>query len=399
MSLKVLHLSSYDVWGGAGRAAFWQHRGLLGQGVSSRMIVRQKCGMGEHVEAISPPTDGFSRITRVLKRNGMGMEKRLAVKSLHRGDFVLEASDLSATLLSNTFPEVDLINIHFCSGFLAISELLEVIPQEIPVVITLHEMSFFTGGCHYASGCRHFEGECGDCPMLSRPSNTCIVTDSEWLAQEARQSGLLKGFDIRTIHYGIDPEVFRPLDKTFSKQTLGIDSNRPVVLFASENLQDRRKGFDLLRSAIRDLNCGDAEFISFGRIGDYSGITDRIRHFGYIENDRLMALLYNAADLFVMPSREEAFGLTCLESMACGTPVLGFQTGGIPEMIEHGKTGYLSGEISEVGLKRGLTDFFENQSRYFEHGKSAREKALNSFGKEKNAGLYRDLYQRLLKGS
>lgn len=415
--MKLLILSTYDKLGGAARAAYWQHCGLRGAGVDSSMIVRYRGTSNPQIRKLIPSSKTVHRIERVLKRKFIAWRWRHSLKNT--SGFIMDESDIHPREIQEEINAADVVNIHYCDGFLSLYELLNIIPREKPVVITLHEMSFFTGGCNYAGTCRRFESACGYCPLLKKPSvhdlshqvwmhknkallerspkNTYFVADSTWIESEARKSNLLDGFNIRTIHYGIDLEVYRPHDKSLVRKLLGLPLDKTIILFASENVADPRKGFGLLCEAMRLMSDrNDLQFVSFGRVLDYSGFPHQIKHFGFIEEDTLMSLLYSAADLFVMPSLEEAFGLTCLEAMSCGTPVLAFRTGGIPDMIDHGRTGYLADEKTVEGLMKGLIDFLQNPLKYQEMGEHSRQKVIDQFTRERNTKEYSLLYQKLI---
>ncbi len=414
--MKILHISTYDRMGGAARAAYWQHCGLRESGMNSRMVVRYRGTADPQVSKVIPTSKKAARIERALKRKFIDWKSWHSLKN--SSGFIMDASDLSAESIAGEIEWADVVNIHHCNGFLSIHELLNVIPRQKPVVITLHEMSFFTGGCIYSGSCRRFESGCGDCPLLKKPSshdlshevwkakysalqerspqNTCVIADSTWIEAEARKSRLLTGFNIQTIHYGIDPEVYQVHDKASVRKLLGLPLDKTIILFASENVADPRKGFGLLCEAMRLMSeRNDLQFVSFGRVLDYSGFPQQIKHFGFIEDDSLMSLLYSAADLFFMPSLEEAFGLSCLEAMSCGTPVLAFKTGGIPDMIEDGVTGFFAVEKSSKALSQKINSLLTEKVNFQAMGKICRDKVLEKFLKAKNTLSYVDIYKSL----
>ena len=411
--MKILHLSLFDRKGGACIAAYRQHQALLAAGVDSSMWVRQKVTNDPHVYEYQPPSDVMTRVRRIARRRLIAKQRRRAQpigeifddRSEHGGKEILQ------------LPPHDVINVQFSQRFIDLPALLQSIPATTPIVFTLHEMSMFTGGCSYASDCQRFEDQCGNCPQLRvRQQNDyshCswlrkqraytkrnrakmhFVADSHWLASEAARSSLLEGRQISTIHYGIDTSIFRPLDIEKCRHTLGIPLDQPVVAFAAVSVADERKGIKHLIEAIQKMPIKPF-LLTWG--GSFPPELEQIPHLhlGSIDSEHLLATVYNAADAFVIPSMEEAFGQTALESLACARPVVGFEVGGIPDMVSSGETGLLVERGDADALARALEDMLQDQAKRKQMGEKARELVVNQFSLEKNAESYLGLYQKLM---
>lgn len=270
-------------------------------------------------------------------------------------------------------PPADLYHLHWTSGFADLPDFFGKV--KTPVVWTLHDQFPFTGGCHYSGECRAFITGCGRCPQLGSndPSDLSfrilkrklrtlqcfdkplvIRADSTWLEKEASGSLLFKDRDTGTIHYGTDTEIFKPLNREACRHTLGIPEDAAVVVFGSPGVNNPRKGFHQLAGALEILkkDYPGLCLLSFGA-GNPPSLPDlNTMHLGHVSNDRLLAIAYNCGNVFVIPSLQEAFGQTALESLACGVPVAGFRTGGIPDMIEEGRNGFLAatGNIPELAM-------------------------------------------------
>jgi glycosyltransferase involved in cell wall biosynthesis len=416
--MRILHLSSLDNSGGASRAAFRLHKGLIQQSVDSHMFVRNKISDDETVIKYKYPQS----FRKILYRNRQRHVKADYDKYRLRrpANQELFSDDRSALKIGfrRQLPEADIYHLHWTSDFVDLPAFFASVKK--PVVWTLHDMFPFTGGCHYSNDCEKFKTHCKQCPQLGsvnqkdlsyhsweRKSNAfkgfknriIIRADSYWLADESRKSSLFKGLDIETIHYGIETDEFIPRDKMACRQALNIPVNSRVIVFGAPGINNPRKGFHKLLAALVQLRniYADLFLLSFGSGTMSSGTDIPGLHLGNVSNNNLLSLIYNCADVFVIPSLQEAFGQTALEAMSCGIPVAGFSTGGIPDMIENGLTGYLG----EAGNTDGLMDAINrililNKSDYKKMADNCREKVLAGFQLSHQADKYIDVYKKLL---
>jgi glycosyltransferase involved in cell wall biosynthesis len=417
--MRVLHLSTSDVGGGAARAAFRLHTGLLRLGVDSKMLTLKRQSGAPTVFKMVWHTDLPTRIRR--KRRSKQITKDFEpYKNSLPAWYELFSDDRSEAAydLNRQLPACDIINLHWVAGLIDHETFFASLPEGVPLVWRLADMGAMTGGCHYDGGCGKFTQCCGACPVLGstgehdlsrqvwtrkQQSLQAIGTDrlhlvgtSRWIAAEARRSSLLGRFATTIIPNGLDIADFAPRDRGFSRDTLGVPREKKVVLFIADSAEIKRKGFDYLLRALESLKGRTDLFLL--SVGGHKPEVGEIPllHLGRISDDRLLSVVYSAADVFVIPSLQESFGQTVTESLACGTPVVGFDTGGIPDMVRPGVTGYLAkvGDVQELAaaISRVLDDPL--QARIM--GQNCREIAEQEYALQVQAQNYRTLYQSLL---
>jgi glycosyltransferase involved in cell wall biosynthesis len=328
-----------------------------------------------------------------------------------------QARTLYGSRVAQSVPDADVYNLHWIRGFIDPLPFFRATRQ--PVVWTLHDMNAFTGGCHYNVECRRFEETCGRCPQLGSSkendlSRTVwerkrdayrqaldtgrlhIVAPSVWLAREARESALLSDALVEVIPNGLDHTVFRPRETRGLRTALEIPQDHRIVLFVAQSAQNHRKGFDLLADALSSLGVEDVTLLSIGGEEPDLETTLSHLHLGSIKSDLLLSVFYSLADLFVIPSRQDNLPNTVLESMACGTPVVGFDTGGIPDMVRPGETGWLA-EVGDVrALHRSIETALSEDKIRNRLGRRCREVVENEYTLDVQAAYYRDLYEQLL---
>lgn len=286
---------------------------------------------------------------------------------------------------SKLYEEADIIHLHWISDFLDWESFFKI--NKKPVVWTFHDQSPFLGGEHYSE--RYFGIDEQGIPftrnytsieldfyekvitykskILAKVDKLTIVANSEWTKECALQSNLFNKFNINKILYGFPTDIFYPHDPTFCKYKLGIYSDAIALLFVADNIDTKRKGFDYLEKAIESLPNTYSAIISLIVIGStegYSFNNVRLTHFGRIRDEKELAIIYSASDLFIIPSLEEAFGQTTVEAMLCGTPCVGFPTGGIKEIIEDGINGYLCDEISVESLRNTIIKYIDTKNLF-----------------------------------
>jgi glycosyltransferase involved in cell wall biosynthesis len=316
----------------------------------------------------------------------------------------------------------DLIHLHWLyQGFLSVNGIDRLFHKGIAVVWTLHDMWPFTGGCHYPGDCTRYKDSCGECPFLRNPatndlSNRIIkkkhtlfdkypdivfVSCSEWLARSARESSILGKHRIEVIPNTIDINIFSPGDKQNAREKLGIEKNKFIILFGAANINDKRKGFDYLVNALDKLksdypaDAADIDLMVFGKAGAHLPTGYQVYNQNLVSSENMLADIYRAADVFVLPSLEDNLPNTIMESLSCGTPVVAFNSGGIPEMIDHMQNGYLAEYKNTDELVKGIL-WIKGQARE-ELASSSRNKVLNNYHPEKISNAYKKLYLSLIK--
>jgi glycosyltransferase involved in cell wall biosynthesis len=307
----------------------------------------------------------------------------------------------------------DIIHLHWLGGkYLDYGSFFESIPDTLPIVWTLHDMNPFTAGCHYTWGCDKFTQVCHHCPQLGNSNqeklshrsflyklkalnhkNLHIVADSQWLEHEAKRSRLFNSAkSFQTIHYGVDHQKYVPKEKSVCKEALGIPKDKFVICFGAFDVSVRRKGLSLLLEAIEMLLPSiDLVCLTFGS-SKAPKTNLPIVNVDAVRSENILSIIYSAADVFVIPSIYEAFGQTAIEAMSCETPVIGFDTGGIRDIIDDDKTGYLIEPSNVKKLSQRIRDIHNDVDKRIRFGKNSRDKVLKYFDPATQAEKYFQLY-------
>ena len=314
------------------------------------------------------------------------------------------------------------MHLHWVAGLLDHRAFFAALGANRPLVWTLHDMGPFTGGCHYAGECERFTRRCGRCPQLGSSSerdlsrriwerkaealaglesrHVRVVSPSHWLAEEARRSALLGRFDVEVVPHGLDPAAVRPRDRSAARAALGIEADAAVVMFAAVGVHVPRKGMRELATALRSLrDLSGLQLLVVGGGAPPELANLPVRELGYVGDMQRMVEAYSAADVFAMPSLSEAFGLTALEAQACACPVVGFDTGGIGDIVCSGSTGELVPRADIGALTDALRAVLEDPRRARAMGRAGRERVQASFTLAQQASAYRAVYDALSPGS
>lgn len=414
-ALRVLHLATLE-GGGAGVAAYRLHRGLRQIGVSSVMSVLHKASDDPSVHWIHGIQDFGAKTQAVslwphLLQQWEGTLKRFPDRSRSLCFFSTPDSNVA---LEQQAKDFDIVNMHWVAGLVDIRRISEMFAEK-KLFWTLHDMNPFTGGCHYAQDCTRYETGCHDCPQLGpgpedivrniwnikqesyRKLDLTIVTPSKWLGDCSQKSALFRRFPHRVIPYGLDLEDYSPMDRSVARQKLGLSEHAKIVLFGASALADYRKGFDLFLNAIAHLphiaKEMDIVLTAFGQSDDLSRISSPypLHALGHLNTPAELRTAYSAADVFVIPTREDNLPNTVLESMACGTPVVGFDLGGLPDMIVHHKTGYLAPFPDIEEMAHGIHWILQNKDIKFQ--RICRERVEQHYALTRQANDYMSLYR------
>jgi glycosyltransferase involved in cell wall biosynthesis len=413
--MKILHVNTSDINGGAARAAYRLHRALLDKGVLSQMFVQSKTSDDPTVFNLS------SKIAKGASLLRPKLDQLPLLQYSSRKKTLFSPSWVPFSGIVKKIQEInpDVVHLHWIAGgFLRIEQLARI---NKPIVWSLHDMWAFTGGCHYDKECGRFRDQCGNCPVLgfqrandlsrkvflrkektySKLSNLVINGLSSWLANCAKSSALLQGQQVVNIPNPIDTDKYKPLSKRRSKEIVGLNSNKKHVLFGAMNATtDLRKGFIELMNALHNLKTEDVELVVFGANSPDSNtmLPFTTKFIGTLHDDISLRILYNAADVMVVPSKQENLSNAILESLACGTPTVGFRVGGNIDMISHKKNGYLAKPFDAQDMACGI-DFCLRNSEADELCKNARDKILDSFEASLVANRYIALYKSIIDGT
>lgn len=418
--MNIVHLSTYDLKGGAALSAYRLHRGLLRIGQDSSMLVKIKIGRDPTVSEFVLPMDLPRRWRRWVRRKAIVRSAGSYAKSRPSG-FELFSEDRTpyGGSVLDQVPPCEVMNLHWVAAYLDYEQFIQAASRRAVIVWTLHDMNAVTGGCHYDLGCGRFAQRCGACPQLGSgdpndlagqvwdrkralferldPRRLCVVTPSRWLAQMVKQSPIFSRFRVETIPYGIDLDDFAPRDRAAARDVLGIPQDVHVILFLAEMVDNRRKGFPLLEQALGDCArlVDRLWLLSVGHNPPRLKADIRGSHLDYVGNDRFLSLAYSAADLFVIPSLQDNLPNTVLEAMACGTPVIGFDVGGIREMVRPGVTGTLVEPGDVGGLCDAMGALLKDPATRHRMSQQARAIALTDYPLLAQARRYQELYHEL----
>ncbi|QKJ31549.1 glycosyltransferase [Mucilaginibacter mali] len=419
--MKVTLINTSDAGGGAPAACMRLLKALRQNKVDANLLVQDK-------------KTGDERVTSTIR----GLWSKLQAKYnfyAERVPFIIFNADSKAVRFAfstaNTGTDIsdhqlvtaaDLLHLHWTSqGFQSINNLIALSRMGKPVVWTLHDMWTFTGGCHYAGDCDHYLHQCGHCWMLrdpeakdisnkgwqrkmhlfSDPDSVVFVTCSHWLADVARTSSLLQGYRIETIPNPIDTEMFLPMDNDALRVKWNVGTDKKIILFGAANILDRRKGMAYLVEALNDLrktHSDEVDIVVFGKNKsfDLAMLPFKVHDIGILTSQQDIAELYSLADVFVTPAIEDNLPNTVMEALSCGTPVVAFNTGGIPDMVDHMQNGYLAEYKSGADFAAGIRFVLDNPLASV-LATNARNKVLVNFSNEIVAEKYTELYRSLLE--
>lgn len=417
--MKVVHINKSDLTGGAAVAASRIVAALRQRNVDASMLVAEKKSKHAWVTSIIRSRKDNARLMFYFLQDIVAF---LPYEKNKRGRFAFSLSRKGFDLSNHPLiRDADIIHLHwFNQGFLSLKGLQTLINTGKPIVWTLHDMWSFTGGCHYTAQCDHYTNSCGNCPMLLESSakdlsfvqyakkqniysdaSISFATCSNWLKQMAQKATLIKQFPIHCIHNPIDTDQFKPKPRIEARRELGLPLDKKIILFGAANTSDPRKGMPLLLHALNELKDKPynqhIELVIFGKTtpGIEEKLPFRTTLMHYINKPELLVNLYNAADLFVLPSLEDNLPNTVMESLSCGTPVAAFRIGGVPEMVAHGTCGYLAPAGDAKGLAEGI-DFLLSGTNQDYFRQEARQRVIENFSPDLVAGQYIELYESLL---
>ena len=422
--MKVLLVNSYDN-GGAAKACIRLHKALLNQNVESKLLFKNKqkyLPFSEEFKTI--PTQKIKAFRIKIKIRRILSELKLLKVKPPKKNIFSQRRDKRLDLFSypNTtfdittaklYKEADIINLHWVADFLDFETFFK--KNTKPVIWTLHDMNPFSGGEHYTE--KYLGIDSKGLPIervvtelekkiflknielkieaLAGVSNINIVVLCNWMYQEVKKSRVFKKYPITLIPNGIDTTIFKPVDKIFSRNLLNIPLDKKVVLFVSDNLNNNRKGFVFLKKAMDQLNSNDLLLCSVGKSDSEFVKNNNVLDLGAIYDERLMSLVYNAADVFIIPSLMDNLPNTVVESLLCGTPVIGFPVGGISDLIINGENGLLTEDISVKSLLNSIKQFFKEEINF--NREKISKNASHKYKQSDQAKAYVNLYTNILK--
>ncbi|WP_339923352.1 glycosyltransferase [uncultured Cyclobacterium sp.] len=352
-------------------------------------------GLDSFVLSLTSNVTGDPKIQRIGKKGIFIRKLNQRIQDFYTRKMAKNSGGFALSLFGSDvtthewIQNADYIYVHWIlGGFLSIEGLEKIAKLNKPMILVMHDMWTITGGCFHSFECQKFLSHCGNCPMFPddkekdlsykqfeekfkfyhKYDNLFFVAPSKWLFNLANEGALLKDKPVFRIPNPLDTNLFKPFDKQVAKKILNIDKYQHVISFGANKITSPYKGWKYLMAALKDLKENHPDLniclLIFGS-GPNKEIQESIpfpcEFMGFIRDDYTTNLVYNASDVFVAPSLADNLPTTILESLACGTPVVGFDVGGIPDMIDHLKNGYLAKYKDEKDLSIGLKYCLSNK--------------------------------------
>lgn len=418
--MNILIVNTSEKSGGAAVAAGRLAEALNRSGVKAKMAVRDK--ETDRFTVIRTQSEWQRKKNFLVERLGIFLHLHFSKTHLFDIDTASEGCDITKL---REFKEADVIHLHWINqGMLSLKNIRRILDSGKPVVWTMHDIWPATSLCHVTLDCTRFHTSCSNCRLLPgggsdndlsakvwrrkqkvlRQRQISFVTCSGWLASEARKSALLEGQTITDIPNPIDNRLFAPQDKTKARKAAGLPTDRRLILFAAQRVTNKYKGMDYLIKACRQMGEQHPEMLQNTGVVILGGSAEELRDsftfpvyaINYISDEKKMAELYNAADVFVLPSLSENLPNTIMESMSCGVPCVGFNVGGIPEEIDHMKNGYVAQYRSADDLAAGIR-WVLCDSDYKSLSENAVSKVAAHYSQRSVAMRYIRVYESALK--
>lgn len=356
--IKILIVNTTDQ-GGAANACIRLHLGLLNEGYDSKLLVLYKSRKIPEVYEFDKDDKSFTTFQRLKKKHQLKSFNK-CLSTLERGVGIYSPPMSLYDIRSHELYDwADVINLHWVSNFIDIPTFFN--KNSKPVVWTLHDMFPFTSGYHYIEGfpISHFDNlnekylKIKKKALAKNNASIVITAPSKWLLEISKKSDLFYSYEHRAIPNSINENKFKPYDKEEAKKMLNLSLDEKIILFVADKVKSKRKGLSILLESLIHIK----EEITIMVLGDTTHIeinSAHVKKLGFISNEKELAVIYSAADLYVIPSIEDNLPNTVLESIFCGTPVVGFKTGGIVEMIEENVNGILCPDTNSKALSTSI---------------------------------------------
>ena len=415
--MRVLIVNTSERTGGAAVAANRLMKALNNHGIKAKMLVRDKETDSLTVSAL--PRSPLLRWNFLWERLVIFVRCHFSRKHLFEIDLANTGSDITRL---REFQEADIIHLHWINqGMLSLNSIRKILRSGKPVVWTMHDIWPATAICHVTLGCRHFTTRCYGCRLLGKgdgddlsttvwqrkrrmlnDENIFFVACSRWLESEAKASALLKGHKITSIPNPIDTHIYNRCHKKEARERLGLPQDRRLILFSSQRVTTPLKGMDYLIEACQllgDLTKSQTPYEVVILGGHAEEVVEQLplkaHPLGYVNEEQRIVDVYNAADVFVLPSLSENLPNTIMEAMACGLPCVGFKVGGIPEEIDHKQNGYVANYRSAEDLARGI-QWILNEADYESLSRNAIQKVVRNYSQQSVALRYAEVYQQAM---
>jgi glycosyltransferase involved in cell wall biosynthesis len=406
--VRVYHISSAPFSGGAARAGFRLHEGLLREpAIESIWLDAEGSAHGPSVINLSHPSKPSSLFLRLRRKKWANIIRQ------HFRPTTPPASNpigWGSIEMFEKFPKPDVWNLHWVSWFLDWGNLLPWMAEQAPIVWTLHDLNPLRGIWHYEPQPEErtperlkYEAEAMEIKrraLAKVPKDRItFVGPSKWMVEECRKSPVTAGFRAEHIPYGLDTQIFRARPKQRIREIFGIPESDFVIGFVADSVNDPRKGMHLLMEAIKELPTSNSNLhlIAVGS-GKFDNLGLLCTHVGGIHNDVLISHIYSACDVFVCPSTQDNLPNTVLEALACGTPVIGFKVGGLPDLVLPPHNGLLADiDNGMLNLAEKISEAMNLFRPNLEKNFSYSSKIADQYTLAQQAKRYRNSYEAMTK--
>lgn len=412
--MRVLIINTSERTGGAAVAASRLMKALNNNGVKAKMLVRDK--ETDSLTVAELPRSPLLRWHFLWERFVVFCHLHFSRQHLFEVDIANTGTDITSL---REFEEADVIHLHWINqGMLSLKDIRKILRSGKPVIWTMHDIWPATAICHLTLGCRNFTTACQKCRLLPgggsagnlasvvwkrksrmlEDENIYYVACSRWLESEAKKSALLKGHKITSIPNPIDTHIYNRCNRQEARQRLGLPSDKRLILFASQRVTNENKGMQYLIEACQLLK--DIPQLGVVILGGHaeevvSQLPLEAYPLGYVNDERRIVDVYNAADVFVLPSLSENLPNTIMEAMACGVPCVGFKVGGIPEEIDHRRNGYVADYRNAEDLARGIR-WILTEADSEALSRNAVHKVVQNYSQQSVAMKYLDVYHQAM---
>ena len=416
--MRVLIINTSERMGGAAVAASRLMESLKNNGIKAKMLVRDK--QTDQISVVGLQHNWWQVWRFVWERIVIWKANRFKKNNLFAVDIANTGTDITSL---PEFQQADVIHLHWVNqGMLSLNDIRKILKSGKPVVWTMHDMWPCTGICHHARECTNYHQECHHCPylygggskkdlsnrifhkkqQLYKEAPITFITCSQWLKGQAEKSALLAGETVISIPNPINTNLFKPRDKKEARRKCHLPQNGKLILFGSAKITDKRKGIDYLIESCKLLADRHPELkeslgvVVFGKQSEQlkSLLPFKVYPLNYVSNEHELVDVYNAVDLFVTPSLEENLPNTIMEAMACGVPCIGFNVGGISEMIDHLHNGYVAQYKSSEDFANGIYWALADPD-YPSLSEQANRKAIANYSESIIAKRYIDVYNKI----
>ena len=415
--MRVLIINTSDRMGGAAIAANRLMEALKNNGIKAKMLVRDK--QGDQISVVELKKSWWRVWQFIWERIVIWKANKFKKHNLFAVDIANTGTNISAL---PEFTQADVIHLHWINqGMLSLTDIHRIIESGKPIVWTMHDMWSFTGICHYAGECEKYTTQCSDCPQLYignkkdlsyqtflkkekmfQDAHITFVACSQWLESMAKKSALTKGQTITNIPNAININLFKPRDKSKAREKYQLPQDKKLLLFGSVKISDKRKGIDYLVEACHILTKNypelskDLGVVVFGKEAEqYASLFPfPIYSMNYVSSEKELVDIYNTVDLYVTPSLQDNLPNTIMEAMACGVPCVGFNVGGIPEMIDHLHNGYVAEYKSAADFANGI-HWTLTEGEYEVLSEEAHRKVMTNYSESAVAKRYIEIYNKI----